>query len=47
MKYIWRADLKNNAMEDLRKAEWYLKKEIFKREQALAKETNKCSKTSR
>jgi hypothetical protein len=32
MKYIWRADLKLNALEDLKKARWYLDKEIYKRE---------------
>jgi hypothetical protein len=31
MKYIWRADLKNDAIEDLEKAVWYLKDEIQKR----------------
>lgn len=31
MKYIWRADLKNNAIEDLEKAVWYIKDEIEKR----------------
>lgn len=34
MKYIWRADLKNDAIEDLKKAEWYIRKEIEKREKA-------------
>ncbi len=28
MKYIWRANLKDNATEDLKKAIWYLKREI-------------------
>jgi hypothetical protein len=28
IKYIWRAGLKNNAIEDLRKARWYLDREI-------------------
>lgn len=32
MKYIWRADHKSNALEDLRKAQWYLNDEIAKRE---------------
>jgi hypothetical protein len=32
IKYIWRADLKNNAIEDLRKARFYLDREIRKRE---------------
>lgn len=31
MKYIWRADLKNDALEDLRKAAWYLDREIKRR----------------
>ena len=30
-KYIWRADLKHDAIEDLRKARWYLDREIEKR----------------
>jgi hypothetical protein len=32
MKYIWRADLKRDAIEDLRKARWYLDREIERRE---------------
>ena len=32
IKYIWRADLKNDAIEDLKKAVWYLMDEIEKRE---------------
>lgn len=28
MKYIWRADLKNSAIEDLRKAKWYIEREL-------------------
>lgn len=32
MKYIWRADLKGNALEDLKKARWYLDDEINRRE---------------
>jgi len=28
MKYIWRADLKADAIEDLRKAVWYINREI-------------------
>lgn len=31
MKYIWRADLKG-GVEDLKKAVWYLQREISKRE---------------
>jgi hypothetical protein len=32
VKYIWRADLKGNATEDLRKAAWYINREIERRE---------------
>jgi hypothetical protein len=32
VKYIWRADLKADAIEDLRKARWYLDREIARRE---------------
>lgn len=31
VKYIWRADLKN-GLEDLKKAEWYIKREIERRQ---------------
>jgi len=31
LKYIWRCDLKKDAVEDLRKARWYLDREIQKR----------------
>lgn len=31
VKYIWRADLKPDAVEDLEKAVWYLKREILER----------------
>jgi hypothetical protein len=31
IKYVWRADLKN-GLEDLKKARWYLDREIAKRE---------------
>lgn len=34
-KYIWRADLKNDAIEDLKKAIWYLQDEIAKREKQV------------
>lgn len=34
MKYIWRADEKGNALEDLEKAEWYIRREIEKRRRA-------------
>ena len=32
IKYIWRADLKHDAIEDLKKAVWYVQREITKRE---------------
>lgn len=42
IKYIWRADLKNEAIEDLRKSLWYIQREITKREQEISnKESNK------
>lgn len=36
VKYIWRCDLKADAIEDLRKAEWYVRREIEKRERAAS-----------
>jgi hypothetical protein len=32
IKYIWRCDLKGNALDDLRKARFYLDREIKRRE---------------
>jgi hypothetical protein len=32
IKYIWRCDLKQDAIEDLKKARWYIDREIAKRE---------------
>lgn len=32
VKYIWRCDLKKDAIEDLKKAKWYIEREINKRE---------------
>lgn len=34
VKYIWRADLKHDAIQDLEKARWYLDREIAKRKAA-------------
>jgi len=31
LKYIWRCDLKRDAVEDLCKARWYIDREIAKR----------------
>lgn len=30
MKYIWRAGLKGDAVQDLEKAKWYLEREIMR-----------------
>ena len=32
IKYLWRADEKGAAIEDLKKAAWYIQREIEKRE---------------
>ena len=32
IKYLWRADLKHDAIEDLKKAVWYINREIQRRE---------------
>ncbi len=34
IKYLWRAGLKGDAIEDLRKAAWYVDREIKRRETA-------------
>jgi hypothetical protein len=34
LKYIWRCDLKRDAIEDLEKAKWYIEREIAKRVKA-------------
>lgn len=38
-KYLWRADKKGNELEDLKKARWYLDKEIALKE-SLVKNYN-------
>jgi hypothetical protein len=38
MKYIWRCDEKRDAIEDLKKARWYIDREIQKRENSVAAE---------
>lgn len=35
LKYIWRCDLKHDAIEDLEKAKWYLQKELDKRRNSV------------
>ena len=32
LKYIWRCDLKRDAVEDLKKAKWSIERELAKRE---------------
>lgn len=39
VKYIWRADLKGNSIEDLRKAAWYIGDEIQKRQNSTTSPT--------
>ena len=39
IKYIWRADLKDDAEEDLRKAIWYLEREIWRRRSLAQRES--------
>lgn len=34
VKYLWRADEKGNAVEDLQKAAWYIEREIARRSAA-------------
>jgi hypothetical protein len=36
VKYLWRAGQKGDALEDLKKARWYIEREISKREKELA-----------
>jgi hypothetical protein len=36
MKYIWRCDEKRDAIEDLKKACWYIEREIQKREKSMS-----------
>jgi hypothetical protein len=35
IKYLWRADLKGSAIEDLRKASWYIEREIERRTRSI------------
>jgi len=45
IKYIWRSDLKNDAIEDLSKAQWYIEREIEKRKkQKLDAYLQECGK---
>lgn len=40
IKYIWRADLKGAALDDLKKARWYIEREIVRRQPAVI--TREC-----
>lgn len=46
IKYIWRAEGKGNAIEDLQKAEWYIRDEI-ERLRSAAPESGLDSRTPR
>jgi hypothetical protein len=35
IKYIWRCDLKRDAIEDLKKAQWYIEREIDRRTKSM------------
>lgn len=37
IKYLWRADEKGAPLDDLKKAAWYIQREIAKREKGVAK----------
>jgi hypothetical protein len=41
LKYILRADYKGKAIEDLRKAMWYLEREIYQRTKLAAKKAKR------
>lgn len=44
IKYIWRADQKGATLEDLKKARWYLDREIKRREASSENATDHCVK---
>ena len=44
LKYIWRCDLKKDAVEDLKKARWYIDRELEKRQGEIAPEPPKAPK---
>jgi hypothetical protein len=45
IKYVWRSDLKNDAIEDLNKAIWYIQREIERRKkQELNAYLEECGK---
>ena len=44
VKYLWRAGLKGDALEDLRKARWYVDREISRLEAAESRADGLASK---
>jgi len=44
LKYIWRCDLKKDAVEDLRKAQWYISREIANRIKINSATDSECGK---
>jgi len=45
IKYVWRSDLKNDAIEDLSKAVWYIQREIDRRKkQEVMTRLEECGK---
>jgi len=46
VKYLWRADHKGNDIEDLRKAVWYIKREIERRIVTIPKQPELPVQTS-
>lgn len=47
VKYIWRADEKDNDLEDLKKAAWYIAREIERREKKLIQSAENICKPSK
>jgi hypothetical protein len=47
IKYIWRADDKGNDIQDLEKAEWYLKREIARRKRMTKTNTTRVVRIRR
>lgn len=41
VKYIWRCDLKSDAIEDLKKAAWYINREIERRIREVRRESRR------
>lgn len=42
IKYLWRAGLKGNAIEDLEKAAWYCQREIERVKREAVRESSVC-----